>query len=424
MRRCVQCLMIALSLAVLVFVVPATYAQNNQRCFAETGQCISGRIRSFWEQNGGLAVFGFPISAEEASTIEGKTVQSQLFERNRLELHPENQAPYDVLLGRLGVDRLVQQGRDWSTFPKSTAQPDCRFFAETGHNVCGAILATWRAHGLKVGSSATSEAAHIALFGLPLSDAQSETIDGKEYTVQWFERARFELHPENQPPYNVLLGLLGKEVQGEAPAASPPQTAQPRPIDNPYFPLKPGTTFIYEGTSEGHAERDVVEVTNRVKVILGVPCVEVHDVVYHDGTIVEDTLDWYAQDAEGNVLYYGEAVQEVDNGNVTSTEGSWQAGVDGAEVGIMMKAHPQVGDTYRQEYYKNHAEDMAEVVNLNASVTVPYGSYTNALVTREHTRLEPDVIEEKHYAPGVGMVRDVADVGEDDHIELVSVTTQ
>ena len=427
MRRHFGWLVLVLSLTALLLAVPAAHAQGDQRCFPETGQCISGRIRTFWEQNGGLPVFGFPIGPQQNEMIEGKSVPAQPFERNRLELHPENQPPYDVQLGRLGVDRLAQQGRDWFAFPKSTPQPGCRFFAATGHNICGAILKSWSAHGLRLGRSATSEAAHIALFGLPISDAQTETIDGKEYTIQWFERARFEIHPGNPAPYDVLLGLLGNEVLHGAPGASPPLAAnapQPLPIDNPYFPLKPGTTFIYEGTSEGHMEHDELAVTNRVKVIQGVPCVEIHDIVLHDGKLIEETLDWYAQDKDGNVWYYGEDSKEIENGKVVSTEGSWEAGVDGAQAGIMMEAHPKVGDTYRQEFYKGHAEDTAEVFMLNQSVTVPYGSYTNALVTRERTPLEPDVIEEKHYAPGVGMVQDVAIAGESDKIQLVAIKTQ
>jgi hypothetical protein len=147
--------------------------------------------------------------------IEGRPFQVQWFERNRLELHPENPRPYDVLLGRLGVDRLNQQARDWFTFPKSQPQAGCQLFAQTGHSVCGDILAAWHASGVEIdGQAGKSEAENLALFGLPLSDAQAETIEGREYIVQWFERARFEIHPENQPPYNVLLGLLGNEVAG------------------------------------------------------------------------------------------------------------------------------------------------------------------------------------------------------------------
>ncbi|HNP70956.1 MAG TPA: hypothetical protein PLO33_17245 [Kouleothrix sp.] len=203
-----------LLLALLLALLPAAAgAQAAERCFAETGSCISGRIREFWEANGGLAVFGLPLGAQQAVQIEGKTYQAQQFERTRLELHPENARPYDVLLGRIGADRLAQDGRDWFSFPKSEPQAGCRFFAETGHNVCGDILKAWRASGLEFdGKRGVSEAESLALFGLPLSGQMQESIEGKLYDVQWFERGRFELHPENQPPYNVLLGRLNAEM--------------------------------------------------------------------------------------------------------------------------------------------------------------------------------------------------------------------
>jgi hypothetical protein len=148
----------------------------------------------------------------------------QWFARNRLELHPENRPPYDVLLGRLGDVRLAQQGRDWRTaFPSEGAQPGCRFFTLTGHSVCGRILEVWRANGLELdGQPGKTEAESLALFGLPLSGLVTETLsDGRQYQVQWFERARFELHPENQRPYDVLLGLLGNELRGAPQAPSP-----------------------------------------------------------------------------------------------------------------------------------------------------------------------------------------------------------
>jgi len=200
--------------ALLLAVVPqSASAQTAQRCFTETNFCISGRIREFWEQNGGLPVFGLPLGTQQEVQIEGKPYQAQQFERTRLELHPENARPYDVLLGRIGADRLAQDGRDWFTFPKSAAKVDCRYFPETGHNICGEILKAWHANGLEIDNrTGKSEAENMALFGLPLSDEMQETVEGKQYTVQWFERARFELHPENQPPYNVLLGRLGAEL--------------------------------------------------------------------------------------------------------------------------------------------------------------------------------------------------------------------
>jgi sugar lactone lactonase YvrE len=213
MRRTV--LVLALLGALLALLPQGATAQQDEQCFPETGFCVSGRIRQYWTQNGGLPVFGYPIGPQLEETIEGRAIQVQWFERTRLELHPENQAPYDVLLGRIGVETLERQGRDWFAFPRSEARADCQFFAETGHNVCGAILQAWRASGLELdGRRGVSAAESLALFGLPLSDEQTETIEGREYSVQWFERGRFELHPENQPPNNVLLGRLGAELRG------------------------------------------------------------------------------------------------------------------------------------------------------------------------------------------------------------------
>jgi hypothetical protein len=205
-------------LCLLLAVTPIAAAQGDQRCFPETGQCISGRIREFWEQNGGLPVFGYPTGAQSEIQIEGKPFQAQWFERNRLELHPENQRPYDVLLGRLGVDRLVQQGRDWFTFRKDGewgGPGECRLFAETEHSVCSTILAVWRGNGLELdGKRGHTDIESLALFGAPLSEAHFEKLpNGNEYIVQWFERARFEFHDENEPPYQLLFGLLGNEIR-------------------------------------------------------------------------------------------------------------------------------------------------------------------------------------------------------------------
>ncbi len=229
MRRMIVFLIM---LGLLVGMQPKHTAKAAQRCFTETNQCMDGRIAEFWEQNGGLAVFGFPIGPQEQITVDGKTITVQRFERNRLELHPENKRPYDVLLGRLGADRLGQQGRDWFGFAKSGDTGGCRVFVETGHAVCGAILKAWRANGLQIdGKKAVSDAESLALFGMPLSGLMTETLsDGKQYQVQWFERARFELHPENAAPYDVLLGLLGNEVGGgSASAAAAPAPAQRGP---------------------------------------------------------------------------------------------------------------------------------------------------------------------------------------------------
>jgi len=192
-------------------------------------------------------------------------------------------------------------------------------------------------------------------------------------------------------------------------------------VDNPYFPLKPGTTYSYESTS---GETEELYVTCDTKEILGVTCVVVHDVVYDEnGEWIEDTYDWYAQDECGNVWYFGEDSTERDpDTGETDTEGSWEAGVDGAEAGIIMLACPQVGDEYREEYYAGVAEDMAKVKTLNATAQVPYGTFHHSLVTLNYSPLEPDVLEKKFYAKGVGLVREKEVKGGDDVNELVDVT--
>jgi hypothetical protein len=198
----------------LFFVLVLPVQAQDRRCFTETGQCISGRIRAFWDQNGGLPVFGFPTTDQHEEQVEGKSFQVQWFERNRLELHPENARPYDVLLGRLGVDRLQQQGRDWFTFPKADpATP--HYYTQTEHAIAPQFWDYFRAHGLEFdGRRGTSEAESLALFGQPIAELAMETnASGATVLTQWFERARFESHPENQPPFNVLLGLLGNEIR-------------------------------------------------------------------------------------------------------------------------------------------------------------------------------------------------------------------
>ena len=175
-------------------------------------------------------------------------------------------------------------------------------------------------------------------------------------------------------------------------------------IDNPFFPLVPGTTFVYEGQTPDGLEHNEFAVTHNTRVILGVTCTEVHDTVTTNGVLTEDTLDWFAQDMAGNVWYFGENTHELVDGLISTIDGTFMGGVDGAEPGIIMEAHPAIGDFYRQEFDLDNAEDFAEVVGLSASVTVPFGSFTNCLDTRETTPLEPDLHEHKLYAAGVGNV--------------------
>ena len=195
-------------------------------------------------------------------------------------------------------------------------------------------------------------------------------------------------------------------------------------IDNPFFPYTPGTKYIYEGETQDGLERIEVEILDETREVMGVTTTVIRDTVSLDGKLVEDTFDWYAQDKEGNVWYFGEDSKEYENGKVVSTEGSWEAGVDGAEPGIMMQANPQVGQVYRQEYYVGEAEDMAGVLSLSESESVPYGSFDNLLMTREWTPLEPGMVEHKYYAPGVGLILEVVVEGGSGRVELIQIQTQ
>ena len=194
-------------------------------------------------------------------------------------------------------------------------------------------------------------------------------------------------------------------------------------ITNPYTPWKPGARWSYTGTKDGQPERVEVRVTKATKTILGVRCVVVSDVVTVNSTLAEKTTDWYAQDKTGNVWYFGEDTAEYQNGVVTTTQGTWEAGVDNAKPGVVMYARPPLGQTYRQEYRPGIAEDIARVEKLDAAVKVPAGAYRPAVITHDTDPLNPDKKENKWYGPGVGLIR--ADrIGSQHHetIELASVT--
>jgi hypothetical protein len=216
-----------------------------------------------------------------------------------------------------------------------------------------------------------------------------------------------------------------KSVQGNTARATYSPNIDPAKfttsVDNEYFPLKPGTTYIYKGKTADSTEGDTVAVTSDTKNIMGVECVVVNDKVTEDSKLTEQTYDWYAQDKKGNVWYFGEDSREIKNGKTASTEGSWQAGKDGAEPGIIMPANSKVGKTYRQEYYKGEAEDMARALKLDASAKVPYGSFEKVLVTDEWTPLEPNIAEHKYYATGVGNIKEVAVKGPPETLVLVDV---
>jgi len=196
-------------------------------------------------------------------------------------------------------------------------------------------------------------------------------------------------------------------------------------VDNPWFPLRPGTTYVYRGSKDGKPARDVVTVTGDKKLIQGVRCTVVNDRLSLRGRLAERTTDWYAQDRAGNVWYYGEDTAELDpSGKVTSREGTWQAGVNGARAGIYMPAHPRVGGQGRQEYYKGHADDHFRVLSLAARVQTPAASSTHALLTMEWTPLEPGTIDHKLYVRGIGTVKEQTVKGGSELAALQSVTTR
>ncbi len=220
----------------------------------------------------------------------------------------------------------------------------------------------------------------------------------------------------------ALLALACVAALGAWPAGAvaPPQFAAR--VDNPWFPLRPGTTFVYRGVKDGEPARDVVFVTRRTHVIDGVRCTVLEDRLYLNGRLAERTTDWYAQDRVGTVWYFGEQTAELDaKGRVTSTEGTWQAGVHGASAGVYMPAKPSVGQTFSQEHYAGHAEDRFQVLSLDAAVSTPATRSKRALLTKEWTPLEPGVVDHKLYVRGIGMVKEETVKGATERLALVSV---
>jgi hypothetical protein len=178
-------------------------------------------------------------------------------------------------------------------------------------------------------------------------------------------------------------------------------------ITNAYFPAAAGKKYIYEGQTEDGLERIEETRLASTKTILGITCIIVNFKAYLDGTLIEEAWDWYAQDNEGTVWYFGEAVDNYNtDGSLKDHGGSWEAGVDGAQPGVIMPANPKTGMRYREEYYFNHAEDEAEIVATGQTVAIPLGTFTNCIKTKNWTALEPDANENKFYAPGIGLVKE------------------
>jgi hypothetical protein len=226
----------------------------------------------------------------------------------------------------------------------------------------------------------------------------------------------------------------GEDATQAAPKAELPKGSEPveldpaeftAEIDNRYWPMQSGTQWTYrEIDEEGKVVRVVVTVTSETKKIAnGVTARVVRDTVTEDGALIEDTFDWYAQDAEGNVWYLGEDTAEFEDGGLTTRAGSFEAGVDGAQPGIIMPAEPVDGMQYRQEYYKGEAEDNGEILSVAEMAEVPAGSYKNVLLTKDTITIDPDVLEFKLYAPGVGPVLTLGVSGGGGREELVKVAT-
>ena len=261
MHRRLAGLAFALAMVLSLGISPRPAAAH-QLCFPgdKTPHCLNDPFADYWEDNGGLPVFGYPITAprDEVNRDTGGTYQTQWFERNRFELHPENSAPYDVLLGLLGKEALPSSLPATVTAPEAGAQAGCRWFAVTGHNVCdqgtgAGFKSYWESHGLEFdGRRGTSAEESLALFGYPLSAPTSATnSSGDTVLTQWFERARFEWHPGNPAEFRVLLGLLGKEVSGGGAGAAVQIKVfafQPSPLQ-----VKVGTTVTWRnGDDIGH----------------------------------------------------------------------------------------------------------------------------------------------------------------------------
>lgn len=215
----------------------------------------------------------------------------------------------------------------------------------------------------------------------------------------------------------VSVGIAGCGQDGgeDSPGAELPQGSEPveldpaeftTEIDNPHWPMQPGSRWVYRETDgQGSVQRVVVTVTDRTKRIAnGVEARVVEDVVSEDGEPVEITDDWYAQDADGNIWYLGEETAEYENGKIVTRAGSFEAGVDGAQAGVIMPADPEVGMTYRQEYFAGEAEDDGSVLSLDERAEAPFGRFEDTLMTRDTNPLEPKVNEHKFYAEGVGPV--------------------
>jgi hypothetical protein len=242
------------------------------------------------------------------------------------------------------------------------------------------------------------------------------------------------MHRKVLIPLAAVVGLIAiggaTQLSSSSSNSATAATAPPLPsgdqfaaeVTNPWFPLKPGTVFTSKGREDEDQVRDVFTVTHSKKTILGIRATVIDDRVYTNGRLEERTKDWYAQDKDGNVWYLGEQTATLDSkARVNSREGSWQAGVHGAKAGIFMPAHPRVGQSFRQEFYKGHAEDQFKILTLTSRVRTPAITSSRAMVTQETTPLEKGVVDHKIYVRGYGTVKEETVKGGTETLQLVSV---
>ena len=221
-------------------------------------------------------------------------------------------------------------------------------------------------------------------------------------------------------PASAALGALALLATGCGSSGGGSHDDFSANVTNRWFPLRPGSVYHYRGVKDGEPSREVMTVTHRTRTIDGARTVVVKDLLYLRGKLEERTRDYYSQDPDGNVWYFGEDTAELDaNGQVKTREGTWHAGVDGAKPGIFMYAHPAVGQSARQEFLKGQAEDHFEVLRRGIVVTVPFKAFRGAMLTKEWTPLEPGVLDHKYYVRGIGTVLEQTVKGGDERNELV-----
>ncbi|MCB9868640.1 MAG: hypothetical protein H6836_06430 [Planctomycetes bacterium] len=271
----------------------------------------------------------------------------------------------------------------------------------------------------------TAHALHIA----SVADAQSAFFVGTAVCLNDPTRRRFDCFRELLQDYHQAVRLANAQLRERlrvvrllppgpyAPMLDPAKLSTK--ITNRFLPWKPGRTLVYKARDGKEVETTRITVSDKTTMVGDYECVTVRDVVSVDGEVHEDTIDWYAQDQAGNVWYLGEIAKNYEDGLLDNLDGSWRIGKDGAKPGILMLAQPKVGVTYREEFLPNEAEDLATVVSLNETVTVPAGTFRGCVQTRNFTPIEPGVEERKFYAPGIGVVLTVGPTGK--RTELVQV---